>query len=734
MKKLAAIMLCLTLLINMLPISAYAAEDIEGHELLLKNGSLSFYMDKATGNFIVKNNASGYLWRSQPLGYENDPKAQGLNRVMLASQIAIKFIDRLNAMTMLTSAASCVKNGGLTVEVQGDSVLCTYTFAKEGITVPLRYSISDNFLNVAIEKDKVVDKGEKYTLSGIVLLPLLGAGGTDEDGYIFVPDGSGALINFNNNKTSAEYSQYIYGRDAAITLEYKTYYTQEALLPVFGIAKGSEVMTAVITKGDSKAIVNASVSGYKHSYNSANVEFIARETGSLEISGKSNAPVTVRIREHTEDSLEDYEVRYYFDSTDKSGYVRMAENYREFLIDEKGFTKTVESGNYPLFVNLYGSIEKPKSHFGLIWDTIIPLTTYRDARDIIDEIRVGGAKSLAVQYTSWNKGGMQTTIDNMKSFSPEGALGGGKDFKELAKYTKSEGIPFFPEVDAVNMYKESLFYNKMFSGAVSLNNLVSEQYTYIRSTYESHWQYEPYALLTPKKAAAAANESVAKAVKAGADGIALSTMGSRLYSDFSKSENYHSRQNTINAFDEVFAKVNQSGLLLMASMPNGYALPYTNYLAGLPSISSKFTMTDYDVPFYQIAVQGFKYHSTQDVNAFTDTRDAILTAAETGASLQYSFAKRNIPELKQSRYDYLSYLNYDEWKTHAIDSYKKLSGTLTNLSDKAITNHTTIAKGITVTEYTDGTRIAVNKTKTGYTYNGKVIPAMDYLVLGGEGR
>lgn len=54
-----------------------------------------------------------------------------------------------------------------------------------------------------------------YTL---VPLPYFGAGGPEDEGYLMVPEGGGALINFNNNKFSqASYYANLYGWDMALS-------------------------------------------------------------------------------------------------------------------------------------------------------------------------------------------------------------------------------------------------------------------------------------------------------------------------------------------------------------------------------------------------------------------------------------------------------------------------------------------------------------------------------------
>ena len=64
--------------------------------------------------------------------------------------------------------------------------------------------------------DPVTGEMVSYPLATISLLNYFGAAYTDSNGYILVPDGSGALIYTNNGKTDASlYNRRVYGTDYA---------------------------------------------------------------------------------------------------------------------------------------------------------------------------------------------------------------------------------------------------------------------------------------------------------------------------------------------------------------------------------------------------------------------------------------------------------------------------------------------------------------------------------------
>ena len=79
-----------------------------------------------------------------------------------------------------------------------------------------------------------------YPLTSITLLRYFGAADSQAEGYIFVPDGSGALIYLNNGKTGQTlYSESVYGQDGALPLSERRPFDREVNhLPVFGLKQG----------------------------------------------------------------------------------------------------------------------------------------------------------------------------------------------------------------------------------------------------------------------------------------------------------------------------------------------------------------------------------------------------------------------------------------------------------------------------------------------------------------
>jgi hypothetical protein len=175
-----------------------------------------------------------------------------------------------------------------------------------------------------------------YDITAISLLPYLDAAWTNQYGYLFVPDGSGALINFNNGKQRFDsYSEAVYGSDEIVQPDYRGAVKESVRLPVFGMKNGTRAYLGVVTHGEGVTDINADVSNRINSYNyvypTMNYKYLVKTMSS---DRKRELAVT-----SPPVILKDYAVRYYFLEADKASYSGMARRYQKYLAEEKGLKK-----------------------------------------------------------------------------------------------------------------------------------------------------------------------------------------------------------------------------------------------------------------------------------------------------------------------------------------------------------------------------------------------------------
>ena len=149
----------------------------------------------------------------------------------------------------------------------------------EVFQIPVIYRLDGPELVVTIPCDEIVHH-ESYRLTSISLLRFFGAADSTQSGYIFVPDGSGALINLNNGKTQMNaWASSIYGSDWALSAV-TAVNTENVYLPVFGIKHEDKAMMAS-SKKVTPWLIKADVSGRGNSFNTVHSEYRVRPVGSV---------------------------------------------------------------------------------------------------------------------------------------------------------------------------------------------------------------------------------------------------------------------------------------------------------------------------------------------------------------------------------------------------------------------------------------------------------------------
>ena len=228
--------------------------------------------------------------------------------------------------------------------------------------IPVDYRIENDALVAHIYMDEIKEP-ENASLTSITVLPQLGASQKADDGYFLVPDGSGAIINFNYADTIRYYKTKIYGPDEAVKQSEETSKTQMAYLPCYGIHDGSVGMFSVITMGDAISSLTANTASNGYPINSIHNTFALRTVDFLSYGNKSTESGTNVISKKLADS--DLEQRFYFLGSNKNTYSDMAKLYREYLIGEGVLSNKKIDAVQPFVCDLIGYYTQKKTMIGI---------------------------------------------------------------------------------------------------------------------------------------------------------------------------------------------------------------------------------------------------------------------------------------------------------------------------------------------------------------------------------
>jgi len=197
---------------DLLPFSADIPTEV------LHNSRLSLAVDPATGRVIIQDLETGRIHATNPRNPNNDPRARGVNRMRLASQIVITMIDGKGNLSESTSAAGSVAENGLSLFSSANRLRAVYRFPTEGISLSLDYSISGHHLVVEVPFDQVLEDKDKRLVE-VEVLPFFGSAGSEEKGFFLLPDGSGSISAFEPGtiRVVAPVALDVFGSDPFLT-------------------------------------------------------------------------------------------------------------------------------------------------------------------------------------------------------------------------------------------------------------------------------------------------------------------------------------------------------------------------------------------------------------------------------------------------------------------------------------------------------------------------------------
>ncbi len=726
----------------------------EGLQRIGENDDIEFYAvtdseDEKFGEIALVEKSTGYVWRSNPIDASDDEiaKANGHTYYSSKSQIILSYSKAYNYFEVYSYNASNM-NGLLTCEVlQEGRVKFVYRFPELEFVIPVMYTIDEKGFKAELllnDEEAVLS----YTVMGkyntgeaisveqeidinvteIQLLPAFGATSFNEDGYMFIPDGSGALVYYNNGKTnvSQPYKAPVYGKYKESKIdEFNKEASGRFYLPVFGTIKNdNHALMGIIEDNASVGYINCETSGYKTAYNKVYSSYLHKIVKAADAEeGKLSQPISNELR----DPEKNYSVRYYCLSGDEASYSGMAKRYRQYLIEEKGMKKSDDLRDSALFLDVYAGVEKETSIMGIPINIFDVKTTYDDIISISDDMTNAGIDNVVFRYNDWTKMSKRKKVQNSPTF--ESSIGGKKGYIKAKEYLQDKNMGLYLNIDFVN-FSESGNGFKRLSDSVKYPNQAP---AYQTSGITAHINLgRRWCLLKADKVKEAALEFASKCEKYEIDALSLETIGNTVYSDGSN-KGAITRGQSMNYWEDIFNEYKNLGIKILTSKPAAYSMIDSDVLLELPAKGTYVEIADEGVPFYQIVVRGYKTYTTEVVNMSSTPEDMLLNAVETGSSLLYSIVAGDTKNLKETYLKYLYSCNYGQLKEDMISDYIELKNVMECVDGQEIEKHEKVAEEVFKTTYSNGVCIYVNYNETDITLeNGLSIPAKKYIAERGE--
>ena len=588
--------------------------------------------------------------------------------------------------------------------------------------VSVIYRLEDGDLVVEIPFDSMEYK-EEYPMYTVTPLPYFGAGGKADEGYLLVPEGGGAIINFNNGKISqSSYYTNVYGWDMCLGRDAVVHNTR-ATCGVFGISSGDDSFICILEDGSPYAAVRADIGGRSSSYNYVNAVYSVSQREKYDVGDIANSDIYQYIEKLPDESLVQ---RYRF--VDSGDYTDMAKCYGGYLQEKYGAAMDMTGEERtPVMVEIVGAVDKVKQIAGVPVSRPLVLTTFDEAGGIIRDLNEAGVGDLSVRLAGWCNGGVKQKMLN--SVKPLSKMGGKKGLKQLAQTAEELDVDLY--LNGITQYAvDSGLTNGFFSFRDAAKRISKERaklLEYSTVTYSERDDLDPYYLLHTDLAMKMGDRLANTAFSLGT-GVSFEDTGMDLSSDFDRKKTY-SREAVRRLQEEQLKEISEGGTKVCVNMGNDYAVPYCSMVANMDLRGSEYTILDECVPFWQLAVHGRVNYTGRPLNICGNTGEELLYSAEYGAGLCFTFMKESAFALQKTLYTEYYAADYDAWNGEMKEICARYDEELGHTFNQEMTGHKNLTPVLSRTEYADGTKVYVNYGFSDAQADGITVPARDYLVV-----
>lgn len=601
----------------------------------------------------------------------------------------------------------------------------------------LEYTLTDEGLTIRLPANGIRFDYSLFQLESVSLLQYFGAGDLSQEGYLFYPDGGGAILYYEDLalKTTNLIKGQVYGLDYAY--HQITGKPVEAIrVPVFGAVntytdtttiedeEGNPIETitttsqsgyfAILEEGDAMAQITAAWGGSRHRFGSVYTTFYPRPkdtydlggTGSVGSSGSGSTWTVESSRKYTGS----YKLRIYMLSdrhTESEGkafaptYVGMADAYRYYLTEVAGVLSALtvaDKENIPLYIESFGTVPDTERILSIPVDVDVPLTTFDDVKQMYKDLSDNGISNVQFKLTGFANGGMYYTYPNRLKWMNE--VGGDSGFASLLDEAKSKGFGVYPDFDFMYVTNRELFdgIDLKYAAARTIDNRYSSRRVYDATYQEFATFFE--ICVTPSMIEEYYAKFAGKFMSFDPIGISVGTLGSDLNSDFgdkSPTNRDEAKKIITSIFKQLHKDYNGS---VMTSGGNIYAVAYTEHLLNAALDSSRFASASRSIPFIGMVLHGHVNFAGSPINMAGNVNYQVLKAIENGASVYFTLSYANTSLLKEYT-DLSQYyaVNYEIWagkfdengnlveRGELFEVYDRVNDAIGTLQTKKIVDH-----------------------------------------------
>ncbi|MCD8007901.1 MAG: DUF5696 domain-containing protein [Clostridiales bacterium] len=704
-------------------IETYEEQFVGGIEALMESGEL----DETTGNRYLTTLSLVYnkslTEECYAVTYTGNPPTSATNQLIAVAALVEYTTDQL-----LEDADTF----GFTV---------TFTEPAEFDLVVEITLNEDGELTAHMPTGSIVSYNDYYVAQSVALLPNFGAvtAAEYESGYVLVPDGSGALMDFNSYVANvSDYKRPFYDSDYYSDYYYASEYGEELFMPVFGMVYGEtdasqKGFLAIIEDSARTAYMNvklASTDADSSKYNKAYASFEVDQYKKVKIYGEYSTETGTYLVDTGMQDL-DLTIRYILYGEGVT-YFDMAKGYQAYLEETEGLTASYDEGEASLYLELVGGLNIASRIVGIPYSKAYSMTTYENVLTIMEAL---SGVNYDIQYDGAFNGGWNGNLNNGASLASQN--GTKSQLQTLMSTAEDEDVTLYLQVALTqiwqtfgNGFRTSRDAIRDFSNtAVELSryNLALGVLNTAMSDGVSH---DSYYLLSPRYLSAVTDNFLDDAEAYG--NLAITDLANLYYADYRENDFITGEQGDT-VLTENLEKLSEEKTLALTN-PQIDKIGYGSVATDVSRESSDYSTFAVTIPFKQLVMNGLIDYTTEDVNLSSrNSAYFVLQCAELGSSPKFILTWENVDVLKDTDFSYLYSTQFSIWEETIKEVYEECASIREQIGTSEITGHQVLDDGVYETTYANGVVVTVNYNLYDVTLSDEsTLAAESYLIKEGN--
>ena len=686
----------------------------EGYERIAQNSRFNLYLKKDTLALIVESRQSGKLLYST-VQNPDEMKDNATWKGFYQSGIVMEYLDGVKTIPLQADFINTKSQ--VDVTLTGDGYTAKVNYPDISISYEVTLKMDERGFGVSIPRDKIVEgDADTYAVASFYVYPFMGYSylGQDE-GYMIIPDGQGAIIELKDNEErfASPFDRAVYGANIGVETSVYSDWSVDAeqvLLPAFGMVHQDDQMAVLgfIENGDAAARIMAYPNGVRMKFDWVCAKYLYRLVYS-QPTGPNSSTISMRT-EHARNI--DIQQQFLLEDGESASYAGLACALRDYMT-EKGYFGEADTTVFDIAVDFLGA----ETENYVLGKQSVPMTTFSQAEEILNDLNARGVSGISVTCRGWQEGGLSGALPT-DAYAPAGSLGGKGGMQKLIAAAQALGDRLSLEADFLHLNTEThplLFYSSF--------KMITSQ-TWSRPTFGK--VYDTMYCLTPKKTLEIGRSTVGQLAAHQVPGVSLVGI-STLMSDYYESNHYQD-SSAMMAEYETLVQETAEQMEVSLSKANCYLWRHAAALKEMPIAGSDYSYVKRDIPFLAIAVSGKIPYYTEYANFQANTHRFFLHLVEQGTRPTFLLTMEDPIKLQNTNSNDVYSSRYELYQELIPQWYQELKALHGQLGSAEIMDHVFSGDMVRVS-WSNGTKVYLNFGSRTAEMDGVALDGGTYKVV-----